>query len=310
MSKKKGKYEKAAAPLPLWRRILFWVVLVILLGVFIYSAWSLGSYLYESHTSKELYNDLSDIANQNRPTRPAIVETEPTAPVAPPPEIEPGQTEPTEPPTEPVDIGDLITITDPKTGKDMLILPEYAELYQMNTDMVGWMQIPGSKVDYPVMQTPERKDYYLNRDFNKKNSGHGCLYAREDCDINAPSDNITIYGHRMTDGSMFAGLVNYKSKVYWQDHQYIYFDTLTERHTYQIITVFRTTSTINEGFRYNVFVDAKSEAEFDEFVKTCKELSYFDSGVSAQYGDKLICLSTCEYSQANGRLVVVAKRID
>lgn len=290
------------------KKILFWVVYLALIGVFLYSAISLVDYIKESRQAAGVYDDLQQLASRPTrplPTRPA--ETEPTRPT----ETVPGETEPTETqPTETEPVSELVTVTDPKTGKEMQILPEFAELYLMNQDLVGWIEIPGTNVNYPVVQTPDRKDYYLRRDFYGNSATHGCIYVRESCDVNLPSDNVTIYGHRMNDGTMFAALANYKSKIYFNQHRYIYFDTLTERHTYEIVVVFRTTATQNEGFRYNLFENAETAEEFDQYIKTCKSLAYFDSEVTAEFGDKLITLSTCEYSTANGRLVVVAKRID
>ncbi len=86
-------------------------------------------------------------------------------------------------------------------------------------------------------------------------------------------------------------------------------DTLYEMHTYKIMAVFLTTATVDQGFAYHRFENAADGAEFESFVTRCKQLSLYDTGVEAAYGDKLITLSTCEYSQSNGRLVVVAKRI-
>ncbi len=202
-----------------------------------------------------------------------------------------------------------VEITDPKTGKPMNVLPEFAEIYQKNPDLIGWLKIEGTKVDYPVMHTPGRTDYYLRRSFEKKYSKHGCLYAREECDVLAPADNITIYGHNMHDGSMFAVLHSYKKQDFFENHRYIQFDTLRSRNTYEVLAVFLTTATQGEGFAYHRFVDALDQQEFDNFVSTCKALAYYDTGVSAQYGDKLISLSTCDYSRTNGRLVVVAKQV-
>lgn len=89
------------------------------------------------------------------------------------------------------------------------------------------------------------------------------------------------------------------------------FDTLTDRHQYEVIAVFKTVVYTNssDSFKYYEFTDAENAAEFDAYVARCKELSMYDTGVSAEYGDKLISLSTCEYSRNNGRLVVVAKKI-
>jgi sortase B len=188
-------------------------------------------------------------------------------------------------------------------------LPEYADLYLMNSDIVGWIRIEDTNVNYPVMQTPYSPDYYLKRDFNKESNNNGCIYVREQCDVFAPSDNLTIYGHNMRSGAMFANLFKFKDKSFWETHKTFTFDTLLEHHTYEIIAVFKTTASVGRGFAYHHFVNAKDEADFDQFIATCKKLAFYDTGVSAVYGDKLITLSTCEYSQTNGRLVVVAKRV-
>ena len=183
------------------KRILYYALIAVLAGVFLYSAWQLGSYAVESIRSKNTYNDLSSLRGENRPTRPPItqpVETEPDATI--------DLFEPTEETTSP-----YITIVDPDTGLNMEILPEFAELYQLNTDLVGWIEIPGTNVNYPVVQTPEDPNYYLRRDFYGNYATHGCIYVREQCDVNEPSDNLTIYGHRMQDGTMFKDLLNYAS---------------------------------------------------------------------------------------------------
>jgi len=188
-------------------------------------------------------------------------------------------------------------------------LPEYIEVSALNPDMVGWIQLEGTKLDYPVMQTPNDPEYYLHKDFYGNYSSHGCIFAEEFCNIDLPSDNITIYGHNMKDGSMFGILRNYRSKSYWENHRYIYFDTLYERHTYEIFAVFTTTATKGKGFAYHQFVDADNQEEYHKFITECQSAALYDTGITPHYGDKLITLSTCEYTQKNGRLVVVAKRI-
>lgn len=273
------------------KKWMYNTLIIIFASVFLISAFFLGKYYLEAYQQKNRYNALSDIRG-NAPTtpRPALTE-DPTAP--------------TVAPTEP----EFVDVVDPDTGKTVTLLPEFAELYQINNDIVGWINIPGTDIDYPVMQTPDQQDYYLNRNFDKEYSSRGCIYAREVCDIFAPSDNITLYGHRMRDRSMFAQLDEYTYKAFYDNNPYIYFDTIKELHTYQIVAVLTTTSSVGEGFSYHAFVDAKDQAEFDSFINTCKQLSLYDTGVTAEYGDKLITLSTCEYTHVNGRLVIVAKRI-
>lgn len=194
------------------------------------------------------------------------------------------------------------------------ILEEYKHLHddpeEGNHDLVGWISIDGTMLNYPVLQTSvNNKDYYLYRNFDGKNSVRGSIYAREECDVFTPSDNITMYGHNMKDGSMFASLHNYLSKDYWADNSIITFNTIYEYHTYKIFAVFKTSATLGAGFSYHKFENAADEAEFNEFVNKCRELSFYDTGIIPAYGDKLICLSTCEYTLENGRLVVAAVQI-
>ena len=274
-------------------KILCIVALVILIGIFLFSAGSLIQYYIESHQSKQTYEGLQSLRGDY--TRPA-----PQLPTAAESDSPPA----TEPPSS------LVTVTDPDTGEEVQLLQELAELYSLNTDLVGWLTIPDTNVDYPVVQRPEAQDYYLYRDFYGKYDAHGCLYAREQCDVAAPSDNITIYGHRMQDHTMFGHLAKYERKEFWQDHQFLYFDTLTEHHTYQIIYVLTTTASMGEGFQYHLFVDAENQEDYNRFLTDCARNSIYDTGLTADYGDKLITLSTCEYTHENGRLVIVAKRID
>ena len=279
------------------KKWIYRALIVLFAAIFIGSASYVAIYFINSNKAAKNYTELQNIKEQSAQTpRPTI------------PQDNSGNTDPTSP-TTPSEPPDYVDVTDPDTGDVQQILPEFSQLYEMNNDLVGWIQIPGTEINYPVMQTPDRPNYYLTRNFDKEDSAHGAIYVRETCDVNAPSDNVTIYGHRMRDGSMFYQLENYKKKSFFENNRYIYFDTLTEFHTYEIIAIFTTTATVGEGFAYHHFENAKNEAEFDEFVSTCKELSFYDTGVTAEYGDKLITLSTCEYSQTNGRLVVVAKRI-
>ena len=133
-------------------------------------------------------------------------------------------------------------------------------------------------------------------------------YVQENCDI-AESDNLVIYGHHIKGGKMFGALENYKSKSFYEEHKTIHLDTLTEQAEYEIVAVFKTVAYSSEGFRYYDFVDAENEEEFNSYVGKCKELALYNTGVTAEYGDRLITLSTCEYSAQNGRLVVVAKKV-
>lgn len=257
-------------------------IVILLLVVFGVSAFMVGSYYLEGHKQAEKFDQLSQIKEESK--TPAVKETvDPTDPA-----------ETTQPPQV-------------RNADGMLL--EYVDLYNMNNDMVGWIKIEGTEVDYPVMQTPDTVDYYLKRDFDEQHSERGCIYVREVCDVMEPSDNQTIYGHTMLDGSMFADLHKYIDKEKWEENPLIIYDTLYDYHVYKIFAVFKTTASIGQGFKYHQMVDAENEADFDKFIGTCKDLAFYDTGITPKYGDKVICLSTCEYTLENGRLVVAAVRI-
>lgn len=266
-----------------------YIGLIVLLAIaFIGSAVYLGSYFLDGKRQADRYAELSQIAQNAATEAPTVAPTVPEAP--------------SEVPTDPT----VPLETAPAGG----ILAPYKELHEMNPDMVGWIRIDGTQLNYPVMQTSvNNKDFYLYRDFDKKDATRGSIYAREECDVFTPGDNITMYGHNMKDGSMFACLGEYTDKKAWEENSLIVFDTLYEYHVYKIFAVFKTTAVLNEGFAYHRFENASNEQEFVDFVGTCKRLSFYDTGITPSYGDKLICLSTCEYTLEDGRLVVAAVRI-
>jgi sortase B len=113
----------------------------------------------------------------------------------------------------------------------------------------------------------------------------------------------------MKNGTMFSDLEKYANESFYKEHGYIRFDTLSEFGTYEIFAVFRTTAYSADGFKYYNFVDVEDVEDFNNFIGKCKELSLYATGLTAEYGDKLLTLSTCEYTRTNGRFVVVAKLV-
>lgn len=272
-------------------KLLYYLLIGVFAVVFLICAVELGTYWVESAKAGNQYDDLASLKGNHTTTESS--QPEPSDPDA---------SDSTSPSDNPVE-------STPATPTEPSILPELLPIYELNADTVGWITVPDTKIDYPVMQTPDRPDYYLKRNFNRTWSDWGAIYAEEACDISLPSDNITLYGHHMKDGSMFAGLDKYKKQAFWETHQTFSFDTLYERHTYQIWAVFKTSGNAGEGFPYHTFSDAASEEEFNDFVETVKSMEFYPTGITPQYGDKLLTLSTCEYSLNNGRFVVCAVRI-
>lgn len=182
------------------------------------------------------------------------------------------------------------------------------ELHKINNDIVGWLKIENTNMNYPVMQTKDRPDYYLRKNFYKEYSVFGTPYIDESCDIEN-GNNLIIYGHHINGNKMFGELENYKKEEYYNKHKFIKFYTLNEKAEYEIISVFKTTVYNDKGFKYYQYYNLENEREFETFINKSKELSLYDTQKIAKYGDKLLTLSTCEYSQNNGRLVVVARKI-
>lgn len=190
-------------------------------------------------------------------------------------------------------------------------LEAYQTIAEQNKDMVGWLKIAGTEINYPVMQTPEDPEFYLKRNFAGEDSDAGTPFADAKSDVFLPTDNIIIYAHHMNDGSMFADLIKYGNYDFYLTHKFIEFDTIESTGTYEIFSIFQTDvgRTYTDQFDYYNFIHAEDEAQFDTYIKRAKAESNFDTGVQPVYGDKIISLSTCEYSTADGRMVVMAKKI-
>ena len=180
---------------------------------------------------------------------------------------------------------------------------------KINSDVVGWIKIENTNIDYPVMQNG---DYYLHRNIYKNYSSHGTPYLAEYCNIQY-SDNLIIYGHHMNDNSMFAQLDDYKKHSFYENHKYIkfysYYNGKTIEKTYEVAIAFKTVVYSDKGFKYYNYTNFSDVQELNDFIENCRKLEFYNTGIDINYGDKLITLSTCEYSQKNGRIVVVAKQI-
>ena len=183
---------------------------------------------------------------------------------------------------------------------------KYGALYEQNNDFVGWIQIDGTNINYPVMQTPDNPDYYLKHSFEKTWSDYGVPYLDEACVI-GQSNNLVIYGHHMSNGSMFCDLELYSDPAFCMDHPVIRFDTLTSFGEYEVIAVFRY-NTNQETFCYDREVNM-DEGRFSWFIEQVHARELFSTGKDASFGDQLLTLSTCEYTYKNGRLVVVARKV-
>ena len=298
------------------KKPLYWTLIAIFGVIFLVCAGIVGNYLWDSLQNRQLQQDLI-----------------PSTSARPIPTGTSGSTHTTLP-TNPTDTTNSTTqppTTEPTQPTVPQILAEYLSSYERNDHMVGWIHIPGTEnsaqgfpgINYPVVQAPNESawhNFYLNHDFDRNSTadgrgdGHGWIYVREACNVFEPSDNVVLYGHNMADGTMFGQVVNYRFEDYYLAHKYIHFDTLYERHTYEVIAVFLTSGTTGVGYTYHSVNNFRSAEEFNRFIADIKGAAsnvytYYDIPTTAVYGDKLLTLSTCWKAIDNGRLVVVAKRI-
>lgn len=198
--------------------------------------------------------------------------------------------------------------TEPKPRQ---MLPSMQRLYEQNSDLAGWVQIPGTAIDYPVMYRPQDYGYYLHRNFAGEEETAGCIFIDEGASIEPRSTNLLLHGHNMKNGSMFRALTGYEKEAFYQEHPVIRYTTLYEEQEYEIFAVFLSRVFYQDEtdvFRYYQFFQADTEEEFAYYVDNCRELSLYDTGVVPEYGDELLTLTTCEYHTENGRLAVAARR--
>lgn len=284
--------------------VCFFVVAVFSAALSTYRFGSMGT-AYEDEMA-ELREVMESGAENEEPATPVIE----IAPETEDPEIIPDDT--------------VVRADHVQTMPDAPKLSNMKDLWEINSDCVGWLTIKDTNVDYPVMQTMDNEQYYLDRDFQKNYSSNGSLILDTDSDIGTgtkennyadgsiPTTNLIIHGHNMKSGAMFGNLDLYRKQDYEKKHNIIELSTLTEKREYEIVAVFLSQIYLKsqtDVFKYYKFFQANTQEEFDDFYNNIKKLQLYDTGVTAEFGDEFITLSVCAYHVDNGRLAVVAKRI-
>lgn len=208
--------------------------------------------------------------------------------------------------------GNSVTPVKPESDiqEEKQILPQFAELYKENNELYGWIKIEDTKINYPVMHSPEDPEKYLHSNFEQEYSYAGLPFLDARC--SAESDNLLIYAHNLLNGTMFRSLPKYENKDYWKAHPIIEFNTLYEKQSYEVMAAFydRVYYKAEDVFKFYQFVDAADEQEYNEAIQNFKDKQIYETGVTATYGDQLLTLVTCAYHTDNGRFVVVARKVE
>ena len=221
------------------------------------------------------------------------------------------------------EIVELITNTDTGETKEEIVecsllrkstrIDKVKEYQNINSDIIGWLEIPNTNISYPIVQGKDNS-YYMRRNYKKRYTINGSLFLDKDYNWEPKSSNLLIYGHNNRGTKeMFVELLKYKDESFYKEHPIVRFTTNEEDSIYEIISVFKSRVYYKREqnvFRYYYFINAENEDEYNYYIEESKKASLYDIEATASYGDELITLSTCEYSEKDGRFVVVARKIN
>lgn len=272
-----------------WSHSWISAVFVVLLASFCYSAYKLADALIVAKNERDAFKELSEIVANNQNL--ILIKEDDTAK------------------NEDNSFEDFPVLSS-ESPSERLPLQQYVPLFEMNPDFFGWLSVEGTMMDFPVMYSPERPEYYLNHAFDGSSSSSGVPFVDGRC--SADGNYYLIYGHHMRNKSMFGQLPKYADPSFYEEHPIIIFDTLYEQRKYQIVAAFysRVYDKNETGvFRYYEYYDLSDNEVFEEYIEKVKTEAIYDTGIEVTYGDELLVLSTCNYHASNGRFVVVAKRI-
>lgn len=251
------------------KSIILPIGIILLLVVFCFSAYQIISYYKEASRTESIYNELRDKISAD---------------------------------------DDSVLTDDGDNAGPPSIQKKYRDIYALNTDFWGWIQIDGTPIDYPVMHTPSDSEYYLRRAFDKSYLVSGTPFLDGRC--HEGCGNLIVYGHHMKNKSMFGTLPEYASEKYWKEHRIIKLDTLYDSYEYEVVAAFysKVYRQGEDGFYYYNYTDLTDPDRFNEFVYGVKKVSVYKYDFPVEYGDQFLTLSTCSYHTSDGRFVVVAKK--
>ena len=205
-------------------------------------------------------------------------------------------------------------LSEEQSKETAVMLPKFTQLYEENPDFTGWLRIPGTKIDYPVMTRSGDNNYYLDKNFEQQHDKNGLLILdyRNDIENTAGvQQNFIIYGHNMRTGVMFGTLKNYKEKTFCDEHRTIRFDTLYEESEYRVVAAMLSGVAYEDEdvFRYYDAIDTSTEENFNVFRENVLGNAIYTTEETLEYGDTCLILSTCDNYKEDGRFVLVAKKV-
>ena len=189
---------------------------------------------------------------------------------------------------------------------------KFSELSKINSEICGWITVPGTRIDYPVLQGNKNEThFYLDHNYKREKSKYGSIFLDPICQLSENPKNCVIYGHHMADGQMFADLMKFSSLDFYKQNPLISFETIKDRNAkWKIFSVFKTNTLASQGkIFYYVVSDFADNNSFLDYVSQIRKRSLLDIPVDVNENEKLITLSTCSYEFQDFRTVVVARRV-
>lgn len=251
------------------------IILLISVFMLMFSLYQIIPYFYYNVKQETVENNIHKIAYSTPPTNPPTIKNE-----------------------ENENVKQIFNFDERKNRQS-----NFENLRNENNDFIAWIQIPNTKIDYPVLQTSN--DFYLNHDFYKEKSPLGSIFMDS---VNKKNDkNIVLYGHHMKSGKMFAFINEYSKKEIFNENKLIEFDTEEKLSDYEIIAAFRVKE--NELNEISEILLMDNNENFDRLVQFVEKRNLVDGGDGFSYEDHYLTLMTCEYTNKNGRFFVIAKKI-
>lgn len=185
----------------------------------------------------------------------------------------------------------------------------WEELRAINSDIVGWIRVPGTVIDYPVLQSSsDTPEYYLRHNYQKQYSSHGSIFLSTGSDL-VSSRNLLLYGHSMKDGQMFAALLDFNESKYRQT-PVLQFDTAGNPGKWKIIAILKTNTLSQHGevfpFHRTTFQD---DTDYMNHIYQLRIRSIVNTPVDVLPSDRIVTLSTCSYEFEEFRTVIVARKV-
>ena len=205
-----------------------------------------------------------------------------------------------------ININENVTIDEINKNGAKLIDVDFSKLKDINPDIIGWIQVPGTNVNYPFVQSTDN-DYYLTNSFDKSFNNAGWVFLDYRNDTSLINKNSIIYAHSRLDGSMFGSLKNVLNSNWFDNtsNHIIKISTENENTLWQIFSVYKT-PLVNDYLK----IDFNSDDEFKVFADTLKNRSDYDFNTTVDSSDKILTLSTCHRYNGNERLLIHAKLVE